>query len=346
MFLRNFVAQLLICVVFEENKHSVKARSTKNGKIIKSYEKSFEDRKKLLQYVDTLSQNFQLYYISVFCDNAAQGLAPVSSASELSRFGAPKNVATLNLLNAQIYTPKSVIKEYQKLFEDYGEVDLIYSPFMLLYHCIGKTKPPKDKTTLYVFRHSIYLALMVCETKRILFGKFYDVSVQDFEGEDISTEEVSTDTMNEMSDEMNFDEPLANSEAGKELGALINEDKGAENSDAPNLGAENEKKIAPISAPPPMNDANTRQIASSAMNLSNFGSDMDMCACIFKGVQEFYQNPLYNGKFIDELVFFDNTEISQAVLDYIEGEIFIKPKVVKIDTFALMSELMRKELEL
>ena len=343
MFLRNFVAQLLICVLFEDNKHSIRARSIKNGKVIKSYEKSFEDRKKLLQYVDNLSQNFQLYYISVFCENAAQGLAPVSSTGDLSRFGAPKNVATLSLLNAQIYTPKSVIKDYQKLFENYGEVDLIYSPFMLLYHCISKTKPQKDKTTLYVFRHSIYLALMVCEAKRVLFGKFFDISLQNFESEEENAEEVSADDINEISDEMSFDEPLADGEAGKELGELISEDKNDENSSEPNLNAQN---ASTFTRSAPINDANTRQIASSAMNLSNFGSDMDMCSCIFKGVQDFYQNPLYNGKFIDEVVLFDNAEMSQAVLDYIEGEIFIEPKVVKIDTFTLMSELMREELDL
>lgn len=341
MFLRNFVAQLLICVVFEDGKHSVRARSTKGGKIIKSYEKSFEDRKKLLQYVDSLSQNFQLYYISVFCENATQGLAPVSSASELSRFGAPKNVATLSLLNAQIYTPKSVIKDYQRLFENYGEVDLIYSPFMLLYHCISKTKPSRDKTTLYVFRHSIYLTLMVCEAKRVLFGKFYDISTQDLDTQEESVEEMSEEELN---GDINFDEPIA--EGSAELAGLINEDKDAPNSNTIDLNALNSSNSPSPQNVAPINDTNTRQIASNAMNLSNFGSDMDMCSCIFKGVQDFYQNPLYNGKFIDEVTLFDNAEASEAVLDYIEGEIFIKPKVVKIDTFVLMSELMREELDL
>lgn len=322
--LRNYVAQLLICVIFEENKHSVRARNIKNGKVVKSYEKSFDDKKKLLQYVDNLSHNFQLYYISVFCENTSQGLVPVSSQSELGRFGVAKNVTTLTLLNAQIYTPTSAIKEYQKLFEDYGEVDLIYSPFMLLYHCISKTKPQKDKTILYVFRHSIYLALMVCEAKRILFGQFYDINAHNLAYEENSQE--STD------EEINFEEPLADG-ASEELQGLINED--ANNKNADNNSDQNTS----------IGDT-TRHIASSAMNLSNFGSDMDMCSCIFAGVQEFYQNPLYNGKFIDEVVLFDNAEISQAVLDYIEGEIFIKPKVIKIDTFTLMSELMRKELDL
>lgn len=317
MFLRNFVAQLLICVVFEENKHTVRAKSTKNGKVVKSYEKSFEDKKKLLQYVDNLSQKFQLYYISVFCESPSQGLVPALNSSELSRFGVEKNATTLPLLNAQIYTSKSVVKEYQKLFEDYGEVDLIYSPFMLLYHCIDKKKARKDKTILYVFRHSIYLALMICEANRILFGKFYDINAHsDKEGENL-------ENLENLDEEINFDEPPQEPIISPELEGLINEDNNDENL-----------------------SQDSRALASSAMNLSHFGSDMDMCSCIFEGVQEFYTNSLYNGKFVDDLVFFDNAEINQAVLDYIEGEIFIKPEVVKIDTFALMNELMRKELNL
>ena len=87
MFLRNFVAQLLICVIFEDNKHAVRARSIRGDKVVKTYEKSFEDKKKLLQYVDNLSQNFQIYYIGAFFDASEQALAPVLGAGELGKFG-------------------------------------------------------------------------------------------------------------------------------------------------------------------------------------------------------------------------------------------------------------------
>ena len=73
MFLRNFVAQLLICVIFEDNKHAVRARSIRGDKVVKTYEKSFEDKKKLLQYVDNLSQ----FIISVlFLTLASRHLRP------------------------------------------------------------------------------------------------------------------------------------------------------------------------------------------------------------------------------------------------------------------------------
>lgn len=323
MFLRNFVAQLLICVIFEDNKHAVRARSIRGDKVVKTYEKSFEDKKKLLQYVDNLSQNFQIYYIGAFFDASEQALAPVLGASELGKFGIDsKQTQSLTLLNAQICAPKPSVREYKRLFEDYGELDLLFSPFMLLYHCINtKTKLKKDKNTLFVFRHSIYLALMICENKRISFGKFYDLSTQNI--------------VNLDEDSISLDE-MPDAEVGEEVAGLIRED-----------ASENAPQNAPANADEAAQNApDERYIANSAMDLSNFGSDMDMCSCIFGGVQEFYTNSLYEAKFIDEVVFFDNSDISQAVLDYIEGEIFIKPEVVKIDTFNLMNELMRKELEI
>ena len=162
---------------------------------------------------------------------------------------------------------------------------------------------------------------MICENKRISFGKFYDLSTQNI--------------VNLDEDSISLDE-MPDAEVGEEVAGLIRED-----------ASQNAPQNAPANADEAAQNApDERFIANSAMDLSNFGSDMDMCSCIFSGVQEFYTNSLYEAKFIDGVVFFDNSDISQAVLDYIEGEIFIKPEVVKIDTFNLMNELMRKELEI
>lgn len=343
---RNLVSQLLISVIFEENNHILRTQKIRGGKVLKTFDKSFEDKKKLLKYVDSLSQNVQIYYTSAFFDASEQGLVPVSSASELEKFGiSPKNTRILSLQNAQIYAPQASIYQYERLFEDYGELDLLFSPFMLLYHCIDtKIKPKKDKNSLFVFRHSNYLAMMICENKRVNFGKFFDLSVKD---------EVNLDEEIDFDAVPNEDE----SEAGEAINGLIREDaastekiKKEAQEEAASL-AENISDNPLDIKPQPPQDAGaaldeSKHIASSALDLSSFGGDMNMCACIFEGVQEFYTNPLYNGKFIDELVFFDSANISQAVLDYVEGEVFIKPEVVKIDTLNLMNELMRRELEI
>ena len=86
--------------------------------------------------------------------------------------------------------------------------------------------------------------------------------------------------------------------------------------------------------------------SSLSMDLSDFSQDMQMCSYIFMSLKEFYNNPLYEGNFIDEMIIYDNENISEAVLGYIENEIFLRPQVVHIDTLELMNDLMRKELNI
>ena len=63
-------------------------------------------------------------------------------------------------------------------------------------------------------------------------------------------------------------------------------------------------------------------------------------------VEEFYNNSNYNSNFIEELVVLSNTYYKEDfIVDYIEGEIFLKPKIFQVDALNLIIELMRKELD-
>lgn len=329
--LREYMFQLLICVLFEEDEYSLYAYSMRGGVLKKTYDKSFEDKKRLLRYIDNLSQNYQIYYISVFLDSPEQGLVPVSDKDELRKFGVEaKTAQCINLSNAQVYTTKNIIKEYKKLFSDYGELDLIYSPFALLYHCINtkiKMKKGEKKLTLYIYKHNSYIALIVCEGKKILFGSFTDISPKNTENES------ENETEGEAKPEAKTEEaPKEEQPAPQEAAEAEQAGESDELKELDSLLDENADKL--------------KYVTSDASDLSNFGSDMDMCSYVFSSIQEFYNNPIYNGAFIDELVIFDNDKISQAVLDYLEGEIFLQPKVIQINTFNLMRELMCKELEI
>lgn len=331
MSLRSLVSQLLVCVVFEDAKFAVFARVVKGGKVTKTYEKGFEDKKKLLNYVESLTRNYQIYYTALFLDDVTQGLVPVSEISGFAKFGVDGGaVVNLPLPNAQIYAPKAVIRECKKLFANYGDLDFIFSPFMLLFHCINsKTKLKKDKITLCVYRHSHYVVLMICENKKILFGKFFDISLQ-------NKDEESLEELDEEIDDIKFDDE-PNLEALSE--APIKMQRSGANELPPDIaGLVDDESVE--------NPALVGENSASVADLSSFGDDMDMCSCIFGAVQDFYNNPLYAGRFIDEMVLFNEADLSSAVIDYIQGEIFITPELVKIDTFALMSELMQKELGL
>lgn len=333
MSLRSLVSQLIINVIFENNNGVVLAQVFKGGKVVKSYEKSFENRKKLLNYVESLTRNYQIYYIALFLDDVTQGLVPGNEISHLSKFGVDaKSVITLPLPNAQIYAPKALINQSVKSFANFGELDLIFSPFMLLYLCINsKTKIKKDKITLYIYRHSNYLALMICENKKILFGKFFDISLQ-------NKDEESVEELNEEIEELNFDED-PNLEA---LNTPQNETIKMKRTSGAQLDDDITADLDESMENTPLNDGDI----NAAADLSTFGDDMDMCGCIFGAVAEFYNDPLYAGRFVEEMVAFCTADLSSAVIDYIQGEIFITPQIIKINSFELMGELAKKELNL
>ncbi|KGI56228.1 hypothetical protein [Campylobacter sp. MIT 97-5078] len=307
--LRRYMLQLIVCVVFESKTHIIRAHSIKNKKIINTYEKQFEDKEKLFDYLKNLVKEYQLHYIAVFFNAPTQGLIPTNDTKEFARFGVnAENISCLSLANAQIYTSLANIKECKESFKDYGGLDFIFSPLSLLYYCI-KQQAPRKGIVLYAYRQTESVAMMVCKEKEILFGSFFDINFQD---------DATTLSSQEKSEENNPEEDID-----------------IENYDFGNLDNLLDEKLDDL-----------KYSAITKEDLSHFSSDMNMYSYIFSSIQEFYNNPLYKGNFIDEFVIFDNENISAVVLDYIEGEIFIRPQVIQIDTLDLMHKLACKELKI
>lgn len=298
--LRKYMLQLFICVVLEEKHNILRAHSIKNGKIVQTYEKSFEERERLFDYIQILSKDFQLFYISVFFNSTAQGVVPSLDIKDFAKFGVnAKNVQSISVNNARVYAAKNALSEFMSLFKDCGGLDLIYSPLILLYYHINLAKLDENKITLCIYRHISCVGVMILKGKQILFGSFFDISPE--ENKDLGDDESN------LKDE-NYD--------FQGLEKMLNEKLDG------------------------LNDESTYKA-----NLNDFANDMNMCRYVFSSVQEYYNNPLYKGQFIDELVIFDTENISDAVLDYIEGEIFLKPRVIKVDTLDSMHDLMKKELK-
>ncbi|WP_300702826.1 hypothetical protein [uncultured Campylobacter sp.] len=313
MFLsfRRYMLHLFVCVIFENKKHIVRAHSMKNNKLIHTYEKTFESEEKLLGYVKTLVNDFQLYYISVFFDRQIQGIVPCVNSKDMSGYGVnPSNVFSINIANARLYSSINSINELKKKFEYCGGLDFAFSPLALLYYCISKEKNIENKLRLYIYRHSNCIAVMICKAKDICFGSFFDLSPKESALE-------------------NKESTTVEKEENKEI-----EDANIENYDLDKLDNLLDGKLDDM-----------QYTSSAKINLGDFSNDMQMCSYIFMSIKEFYNNPLYKGNFIDDIVLYDNENISNAVLSYIESELFLKPKLVQIDTLELMNELMRKELK-
>lgn len=321
--LRKFFSQLLISVIFDSEKQSVRAVCVKNKTQTKTFEKSFEEPKKAYEYIASLNENYRLFYTSVLLKDA-QGLLPSANLARDLGVEVAKN-AILPLGNAQIYTDKANIEKVKTAFAPYGEVDLIFSPFALLYRLILQhlRGSKGGELTLYAFRYDDYLALLICENSKILYGKFCDLK-------GFVEPKMDEDELKEL------DEFMENDELGDDFSELGNADLHGADDD---LGGEK----GDLKGKKGGKSGESNDLAST---LSGFGSDMDMCAFIFESVKEFYENPLYNARFLEKLIIFEGGKINEAVIDYIEGEIFMRPEIKSFDALKLMYELMRWELEI
>ncbi|MCR6578183.1 hypothetical protein CINS5955_01800 [Campylobacter insulaenigrae] len=324
-FFRKYILQLLVCICYDKKQYTIRCHTWKQSKAIDTFEKTFEDKDRAIEYVKDLSKDFQIYYIVTFFTSIAQGVVPNSNYKELLKYGVDSNaVKCLPLNNALTYAANIHLELYQKNYEEFGGLDLLYSPFFLLYHCIEK-KGFDDKVSLYVYRYHDFVAMLICKNKEIYFGSYFDIASCDEEEifEDINKQDDEFDFDQEFQLDKNEDE-IDNDEEKYELKSLDEMTQDAEELDTL-------KNI---------------QEEYSLENLANFSVDMKMIEFIINGVKEFYNNPLYNNSFLEKIVIFDEENFNNTSLDYLENELFIRPDIELIDTLDIMNELVVKDLKL
>ncbi|EIY6680766.1 clan AA aspartic protease, partial [Campylobacter coli] len=140
--LKKILPQLFTSIILEDKKNILKTSIYKNHKLISSNEKTFDKSEKLLEYVKTLNSKFLFYHTALFLNVKEQGLIPSKNDKDFERFNVGKmSLKSIALNNALIYTATEHIEYFNELFEDYGGLDFLYSPFAILYHNILKEKP-------------------------------------------------------------------------------------------------------------------------------------------------------------------------------------------------------------
>lgn len=67
---------------------------------------------------------------------------------------------------------------------------------------------------------------------------------------------------------------------------------------------------------------------------------------IVSAIDEYYSNSLYDAKFLEKIVFFNNTKMSKTFLSYIESQLLLKIENYDINTIEIMNNLMIKEINI
>lgn len=322
---RKLFSNLFISVLIEAKECKIYGVVLKNGKVVKKLEANFEHLEptkaniKAIDYIKKHEKECSYTYIALFFDYMSQGSLPIINPNEYINYGVdPNKVKIINMPSDwSIYANYMEMKLAKNMLGNL-KVDLLYSPFALLYREI-QTIGFCELATLYIYNHANSIALAVFEQNKMKFGAFFVSSTTDEIEDEANFQQVDTTQIDEMllkEKELNSFDRLEPLESLDNIQDLDFQD---------------------------INNLEDRNIANS---ISIFGRDMKAYEYIVSAIEEYYSNKLYDAKFIEKIVFFNNTKISQTFLSYLESKLLVKTESHDVNTIEIMSDLMIKEINL
>ena len=329
---KKLFSNLFLSVVLEGNECIFFGQVFRNGKLLKTINAKFTDinidniDEKIIKYIEEQEKTYFGVYVSVFFNDDSQGALPSVSFDEYKKFNInTKNLTSLIMQDSwSIYANLNAIKKYKNLFGQ-DSVDLIYSPIALLFHELLK-RGISPKITLYLYIHAHSFTLAIFKDKQMKLSTFLNMSgieETNQEAESLKEEDI-TDIDNLIIKEENDATSL---DDFKSLDDFLSDDKPKEFEDL------NYELNMPVST-------------NVEKSVAIFGYDMKMFDYIVKAVKEFYENPLYGGDFIEQIIVFENTKTSATFLQYLQSELLVETSVYPVNTNHIMNEIMQEEIVL
>lgn len=345
---QRYFSNLFVALSIEDGQCHLLAKAIKNGKIQKTYEAAFDNPysdkldPKVIEYIKDKANSCLDTYIIYFLDAMGQGVLPTIKASDFESYSVDiKHVRQVKVADSwSIYASYIEINWAQKMFEEVG-LDLLYSPFVLMYHYLKKDGF-RNKLTLYMYNHQDSFAIGVFKGEKLLFGAFFrtsdgassdELDDKDFVQQDWDEVEEEKGVENlvqldEESDEEDY-QSLDDLDDLDTMDAVLSDDQDLEQTF--DEGPEDIQMIE-------------KSNIDSEKSIELFGRNMLMYKYLKSSIEEFYYNPKYESDFIEDIVIFDNYEMSQTVFDILENELLVRVELQKVKTLELMLELGRKDL--
>lgn len=328
-FLRRLFSNLFLSVVFEESYCLLYGRVFKNGKVVKTIEAKFDDanslegRQKISDYIKRQEANYHDVYVGLFFDAQPQGALPVLKLDEYKKYGIKRD-GLLNILVGDKFSIYADISAISKARDSFAGVyiDTLYSPIALMYEEILARKL-NESCTLFLYSQTESFALAIFDKDRLAFATFFkisnadspDINAQGLESEDI------TDITNLLAAQ---EEEAQNLEEFQSLDELLKVD---------------EDEFADIDY-----DIHAQASSDVATSVAIFGRDMSVFSHITAAISEYYSNPIYNAKFLEKIVIFENSKTSATFLQYLQSELFLETQVFSVNSAKQINELMQREL--
>ncbi len=329
---KNF-SNIFIAIVSQANEYVIRYIVVKKGKILTTEEKKFpmdEDKKlssDILEFVLSLEKNYKFVYISYLLDSLGQNCLPTCDESEFSKYHVDKDKILSICVDKKwsVYSLRTDIKWIKDIFEEIG-IDFIFSPFLILYNFIHNEKK-KRKSNLFILYSENFIALMIFDDDKVIFSAFFRIPHKEFD---------FTDEEEELKPEVS-----ENSIEGIDLDNIESEDEEFEGFvDITKLDDENdlEEEI--------LESAKEEVNSSSLEDLELYGKEVLIFKFINSAIKEYYTNDLYDSEFLEEVIIYNDSNISNDIITMIESDLFLDVELHSIDIKEEMINMSIKEADL
>jgi hypothetical protein len=315
--IKKMITIQFIAITLEEKRCVIVVKHIKKSKEIATETKIFKienkDRldKKVVEYLNELQEATEQTYISIFLNTLGQGAVSGCGIEKLETAGVEvdsvKHVCIDNEFS--VYASLTDIKWINGIFSKVG-LDYIYSPFLVLNHCIDKFNH-KD-VVLYILHTNNGLTLMVKKGQKFLYGTFFNIAKEknalneDFDS--FSSDDMDDDFMEEIE---------------------IDED----------FGSDEVYEMAE------MNDVMDFKEGLDIIH-SLSPQDSRVIKYLNLSLNEFYDSSLYESEFITKIKIYDAADesINEDIIKYIEEDLLLETGIKKINLADKMIEISQKEI--
>ncbi len=269
----------------------------------------FARRSEFEAWYEELRRTYPRTYTAAMLDTYNQGALPGCGASVLQTFGVDAALVHTLCVDGRwsAYVSLVEMKWFEQKFKGI-ELDLLFSPFVLLYE---KSRKFLDETPgLFLLHQKGVAYLMVLSLDRMWYAQVVIAS-------ESGTEEPA---MEEEDEELSFDLEM--------------------------LGDEEEDEVAPISDVDILGKFKEGDEASAEGDetaLEQLEYNLNLFEEVKEAINRFYRDERYPQTFIEKVTVFDADELGGDFVRYVEDELFMEATLHRFDPIETMASLVPQE---
>lgn len=363
-FVKRYFIHAYISIVYEYKSCSIYALYAKNGKIKDSEHKKFRSYDNSVpieaaNYVNRIISRNPFAYVTVLNEHISQSIMEMCEKDGIQKDGDYVWVCVDKKWGA--VSKQEDIDEIMERHQKSGGVDFVYSPYVLLWHLIKEK--PKEEKKMYILNIKSSVALVIADGENLEYGAFFAMLTNEMQSieeiPDGMDEESESEAEDELSDDFEVEGDEEKQEEGSggdgedglgELDGLESLDEATgleefEESDSAAKAKASEKEEGETIVDENAKNKDKFDEAQHEESFEEFARGVEIINQIKETMHDYYKNPNINSDFIDKIMIFDNTGLSEDTISYMSDVLLLDVEKENIEIGEVMNRLSKEEVD-